>query len=102
MDNKYGRLFNEDDVNQIISMLQGHSLQRVDTLLDEFEGTFPKDEPQFVIRGQDAAARVTIDDYIINSKIVGASVRHMASAKDARELLKTWQSQNPDKVKVPD
>jgi len=57
MDNKYGRIFTEEDVKRLLQddryFVSGRPVEEI---LDEFEGKFPKNEPVFVLRGQDKRA----------------------------------------------
>lgn len=103
-DPKYGRLFTEADVRRLIAEAGGPPDNAdADALLAEFDGTFPPDEPLFLLRGQDALAP---DVLLVHGKwIVGTDrvlANHRRAAWAAADGMREWQAQHPDRVKVPD
>jgi hypothetical protein len=103
MDPKYGRIFTEDDVRQLVERAgtDGLANSELDALISGFEGKFG-DEPVFTLRAQDNAALRTIEDYWNACTAIGCSSDHLDNIHTARDAFMTWQQAHPDKVKVPD
>lgn len=60
------------------------------------------DEPVFVIRGRDIVAEHAIYSYAELAEKAGADGTFVQSVRHAAASISMWQSQHPDKVKVPD
>jgi hypothetical protein len=119
---KYGRLFTEGDVRVLLMMVyergradQGNAIDTVphdgnrrgatllaDALAEDFNPTFPADEPLFLLRGQDQLATQTIDYYVGGAGVHGSPESHVEAAHQAAKAMGEWQAANPDRVKVPD
>jgi hypothetical protein len=130
---KYGRLFTEADVHRLLryahdrgvtagmleegagGLAEGDRRSVPPTLREiedeQVELTFPADEPLFLLRGQDKAARMAIGpargdqrrmDYLAACVRAGVSIEHVQGICDAAQGMAEWQAANPDRVKVPD
>jgi hypothetical protein len=119
-DNKYGRLFTEDDARKMVEQAvhvgisvsehaEGDESARdfdadgvFDVVVTSFTPKFPEDEPLFVLRGQDEAAAGTIDDYGYRNDKLGANAHHLESISEAYSDFIRFQVDHPDRVKVAD
>lgn len=64
-------------------------------------GDIPDDEPVFVLRAQDAAMVATLDAYLSMCSGLGSPQRHLNGIQEARETVRVWQQEHPDRVKTP-
>ncbi len=64
-------------------------------------GDIPDDEPVFVLRAQDQAMVATLDAYLSMCSGLGSPQRHLNGIQEAREKVRAWQEEHPDRVKVP-
>lgn len=109
-ESKYGRLFTEDDVCRIVAgVLRCHGLNpetarhdAAGVLRADQSTTFPADEPLFLLRGQDGAAVPAVRDYGHRADDAGARAVHLGNVSVAALEMERWQTQHPDRVKVPD
>lgn len=114
-DSKYGRIFTEADVKNILAAgiragiefenneptVDGHHDFDVDAV---YEGIgmptkFPEDEPVFVLRGQDPVAVETIRDYAARTNAVGSPAEHVAAVVNALAVFNEFKINNPDRIK---
>lgn len=114
-DLKYKRIFTESDVHKIVEVaLESALIDQIDAVIDQIgdELTFRPDEPVFVLRGQDAAAYGTVDEYRFaitagppdfNGKThAPASSDVIKQVDDAVTAFANYASENPDVMKVVD
>lgn len=110
-DSKYGRLFTEKDVDEIVNIATsaatlGNVLSGEDCVLtfEQEQGplTFSEDEPLFLVRGKDKAAWETLIKYIEECERLGSPDEHIRAAQHAAGKLMAWQQINNPVVKVPD
>lgn len=105
MDSKYGRLFTTMDVKAIVERAIEEEVEderELDEIIESHGGKFPRDEPLFLLRGQDSAAADTIRDYHANCKAKRAGAEHMNSIGLAEEAFRDFARVNPSSVGVPD
>jgi hypothetical protein len=73
---------------------------------DELEkGTITRaaeDEPVFVLRGADRLSPRVIRYWIDRAKMRGVSEEKIEEVRELLTELEKWQTENPDKVKLPD
>lgn len=108
-DNKYGRLFTEDDLRNVVQKAMEQSITGDDGLdkilvqmYEDGEFTFGKDEPLFALRGQDKLAVQAISDYGSISSANGVHQDQQHAVQKALDQFKVWQRAHPDRVKLPD
>lgn len=115
-DKKYGRLFTEEDVINLMVAASGSSSfdptpEEMRELLDLYDGqadtkdtalTFPADEPLFLLRGKDRVAPNTIHYYAQGCEAFAAGEGHVRAAEEAGDVMIAWQAENEDRIKVPD
>ena len=63
------------------------------------DGLIPKDEPVFLIRGQDVSAPLVVEFWASIVQAKGGSPHIIAAARGQAEAMRKWQEKN---VKVPD
>jgi hypothetical protein len=105
MEGKYGRLFTEDDLRLILRRELACGEAVIDRMIQEAEriGTkFPADEPVFVLRGRDLAARVAVEDYGATARNLGAPTAHVGDVARAAAAFRRFSIEHPDRMKVPD
>lgn len=117
MKGNHGRLFTESDVRELVAKaaargaLAHDDLGIVDSVMAdvrdgrEHDLTFAPDEPLFVLRGSDPVTGPTIAAYtlgLLNMDELSEDDPRVAAAAATREAIEAWQSENPDRVKVPD
>lgn len=103
-DNKYGRIFTEEDVHQIVRHaveFEFSSEEDLTDFLEGFEGKFPKDEPTFTLRAQDRRAISAIRFYS-DHQSPKVSMKHEESIDDTLAEFDRWRKENPDRLKEPD
>lgn len=113
-DDKYGRLYTEDDVRLLIAIALG-SLQQVDDPSDVnmnalfsqmstggFDTHFPLDEPLFLLRGKDEAICVAIGAYSDECERLGANPAFVSKVTHTGGQILAWQVRNRDRTKVAD
>lgn len=120
-DNKYGRIFTEEDVKQFIGMafVAGEEAENdsptsagggehgcdVDALFEAFDGEefrFPEDEPMFVMRGQDRLALGTLRKYQELAEAHECDQDHLNTIEQTLRQFEHFRVSNPDKIKKPD
>ena len=115
-DAKYGRLYTEADVRRLLDIADSTSpraLPSFEQLVSDAEPLrFPEDEPLFLLRGQDAVAPRAVDAYVRRcaggvltgdgSGLNHPGLAHIDGAHRAYRALRDWQTEHPDRVKVPD
>lgn len=109
-DGKYGRIFTEGDVIAFTEQVAKHyhrsgeppTVAQIQDHLEQSEGTFPKDEPQFVLRGQDKAAHDTVESYLYATEEEGAGEAVIQGVKEALSRFKAFAAGNRDRMKVAD
>jgi hypothetical protein len=107
-DDKYGRIFTEEDVLKIVSGFLGAAGQRFDAedireRIGDIEGFFPSDEPLFILRGQDKRALGCVRNYRTMA-VYGVKVsREFEKGLDAAvAAFEQFRIDNPDRMKDPD
>lgn len=110
MDNKYGRLFTEQDV---VELMRAASNTLVDSdvaakrIVDQFVGKLPVDEPSFLLRAKDAFALeavVAYQDRIVhnNSIFEVPTVDFLRSVGQSIREFTIWREDPNNHVKIPD
>lgn len=109
VDPKYGRIFTESDIEQVLGQLADALTEddkpmadRVKDALDQINPQIPADETVFLVRAQDKHALPLIDAYAEFCQLNGSPPTHLSNIMNARSRVEEWQRANPDKVKVPD
>ena len=106
-DGKYGRIFTEENVKDICSNLlvdvgvEPHN-ELINTNVDGFRGKFPYGEPVFVVRAQDVVAPQIVKQYAAEAFLHGASESFRKKVENAVSEFEQWQSENDERVKIPD
>jgi hypothetical protein len=114
-DAKYGRLFTERDVQQLVNVAR---LEGAPTMVGEIIAdwdrngglrrlTFAPDEPLFLLRGQDERARSALNAYLDECETDRDDMETPTGAfrqavDEAVADFKAWQEANPERLKVPD
>src|SRR5436190_14751506 len=104
-DIKYARVFTQEDVLAIVRECMESNAMGTDdtqTIIDSFEGRFPVDEPQFVLRGQDRMALGTVRHYRELCDVRGVSNEHRDGVDEAISDFESFRVDNPDRMKDPD
>lgn len=105
-DNKYGRLFTQEDVEKIVELMDpsGFDAGSARVAIEELgsEAKFPVDEPLFVLRAQDRYAGPAIGHYLEMCKVADLSEPHVNAVNAAWQDFQEFFDSNPDKVKDPD
>ena len=106
---KYGRLFTEADVQQIVNLarLEGSPVMVDEIVLDIEQRhlrqmTFPAGEPLFLLRGKDSLAPAAIDLYANLCHIAHADPKHTEGAQAAAAEVRIWQRMNAETTRTPD
>jgi hypothetical protein len=117
MSNKYDRLFTIHDVRATVRealraadaedlSLEGAIIATNEAIESvEAQGhamTFPADEPLFLLRGQDKAAKGAINVYLDECEAIDCGHAHIEAVDTAKFDLVVWQENHPDRMKVPD
>lgn len=104
VDSKYGRMFSELEVLAVLRQALGRHYPEHDlrAMIDSMPTKIPRDEPFFLLRGQDASTPDTIMAYADNCAERGASDEHIEAARDASTFINDWQLDNLSRVKVAD
>jgi len=110
MDNKYGHLFTSEDMIAFARIVAESGIDiynddAVDEMLDDFDSRFPKDEPLFLLRGQDRQALSCVRNY----RTMTAFNRHreappeLLTGLDAVVMqFEDFQTEHPDRIKDAD
>lgn len=100
MHDKYGRIFTEADVREILrtEMTDGD----IDIALEQLKSTLPANEPIFVIRAHDKLALEVLHHYRMLAVNGGASEALVTSVEEAAKAFQRFSTENPDSMKVPD
>jgi hypothetical protein len=108
-DNKYGRIFTEEDLRNVVANAIDEKIDGEDGLdqiivrmYDNGEFKFPKDEPLFMLRAQDQLAVQAISDYSSMSAANGVNQDQQHAVQQALDQFKVWQRVHSDRVKLPD
>ena len=111
MDSKYGQLYTTDDMIAFARIVVESNLNRedledgVDELLDHFEGRFPKDEPLFLLRGQDRRALNAVRNYRTMTAYSGStepSAEFLAGLDATVVHFEDFKEDYPDRIKDAD
>lgn len=110
MDNKYGHLFTAEDMIAFArifaeSGIDIYSDDAADEMLDDFQGRFPKDEPLFLLRGQDRQALSCVRNYRTMTAFsrTREPTPEMLTGLDAVVMqFEDFQNEHPDKIKDAD
>lgn len=113
MDNKYGHLYTAEDMLAFARIYAGSGVdiandfneEAADELLDDFEGRFPKDEPLFLLRGQDRRALAAVRNYRTMVSYSGGkepSAELMVGLDTVVDQFEDFQADHSDRVKEPD
>jgi hypothetical protein len=114
-DLKYGRIFTEDDVRQIVNAAVYAGIELAETGDEEdtrdFHGDaiydavvsglnlkFPEHEPLFVLRGQDSTATATLSSYRWACVEAGSPQSHIDAIDAVIESFTNWQAKHEPKV----
>ncbi len=65
-------------------------------------GDIPDDEPVIVFRAKDKLLPAVLAIYLELCDLAGSPERHMRIVADTYSTMRTWQRDNPGKVKTPD
>lgn len=65
-------------------------------------GDIPDDEPVIVFRARDMTTPDLLAYYLMRCVKKGSPMRHLELIIGSIERFRSWQRDNPDKVKVPD
>lgn len=102
-DNKYGRIFTEQDVVEILSHANPDiSLGEILENVDPGDLKFPADEPLFLIRAQDQLAPQAVTNYLSMSQANGVNSDQQELVARTVNDIKSFQRDNAGKVKLPD
>lgn len=115
MDSKYGRIFTQDDVVNIVFRAfdidndnDGFDLDDIIRIIEKDEKlieqrTFPDDEPLFILRAKDQLAYSAIEQYqIVCDEDGDVDEGHRAGIDEARKRFVEFRNENPDRMKIPD
>jgi hypothetical protein len=122
MDNKYGHLYTADDMIAFARIIASSDigdsdkdwngadwteddLAAVKTMLNDFEGRFPNDEPLFLLRGQDRRALGCVRNYRTMIDYGGGkrgSKELLVGLDGAVNQFETFRAEHPDRMKDPD
>jgi len=108
-DSKYGRLFTENDVIELMSQAakayvgieRGPSVNQIMYIIADFEGKFPEDEPNFLLRAQDRWALGALRHYQ-QHQFKDASQDHLDNIDNAVVAFEQFRLNNNDRMKNPD
>jgi len=114
MDNKYGRIFTQDDVRMILERYDpefsdgefGDSDENLADLLRDMDASgvrfkFEPDEPLFVFRGHDKRAAGGIRHYR-DHQSPNAPRNHVYAIEAALRAFDDYRQANPGKMREPD
>lgn len=109
IDEKYGRIFTEQDIDQLIEglsdRLDEEDLPIGDAIrngLSQLDPKIPADEPVFILRAQDAYTVDTIENYLQICGANNCSPHHLSAILNAQTRFREWQRANEVSVKQPD
>lgn len=111
MDNKYGYLFTADDMIAFALIVAQSEIDvsvepdAIDELLDNFEGRFPKEEPLFLVRGQDRRALNCVRNYRTMITYSGSTEPDPKLAKGLDAVVaqfEDFREAYPDRMNDPD
>ena len=108
-DSKYGRLFTEDDVIELMTQAasayvgieRGPSVNQLMYIIADFEGKFPVDEPNFLMRGKDRWALGALRHYQQHQSS-NASQDHLDNIDNAVVAFEQFRLNHKDRMKDPD
>lgn len=70
---------------------------------ERFEAEYiPADEPVFEVLGRDQLAQGSVVDWIRRARVAQVPEEKIRRAMQRYQEIVDWQSENPDRVKVPD
>lgn len=103
-DSKYGNIFTEGEVRQIVQECaeQGWgSESELDEFLSGFRRKFPPEEPTFTLRARDRRALGAVRFYADNQSL-NAPQNHLAGVDRAVSDFEAYRRNNPGEMKEPD
>lgn len=105
LDSKYGKIFFEEDLVQIIEEAQANPDKTVSQILQEIPEDHPRiphTEPVFIIRAKSETAPAAVRAYADISAAAGSLPNHIASVRAVAESMEDFQRDHRDLVKIPD
>lgn len=103
-DRKYGRVFTEDDVRQIVQWAIENEIEtetELSAYLGEFEGKFPADEPTFTLRARDQRAIGALAFYRSHQSHT-APANHLDGIQAAVNDFDRYREENRELMREPD
>lgn len=110
-DDRYGRLFTEAYVEELINVATGQATNgevldlEACIIIAESQGVkkpFPEDEPLFLLRGQDEAVIVAIGAYSDECERLGCDPEFISKVTHTGGQILAWQVRNRDRTKRAD
>lgn len=106
---KYGRLFTEADMQQIVNVarLEGAPVTVAELVADwDRNGglrpmTFPADMPLFLLTATDRAALETVAFYRREARRFNLDIKHDEAVLAAFDAMRAWQAAHPAQVTEP-
>lgn len=105
LDSKYGKVFFEGDLVQIIEEAQKNPDKTVSQILTEIPDDHPRiphTEPVFIIRAKSETAPASVRAYADISAAAGSPPAHIAAVRAVAESMEEFQRDHKDLVKIPD
>lgn len=62
----------------------------------------PDDEPVFILRGKDLLAKKVIGEWLVDAHINGVNEDKMKRAREHYDDIERFQTEHPDRCKIPD
>lgn len=105
-DNKYGRIFTENDVQKILDFVNGEDEDNLTDVLDgmDAEGVrfkWEADEPVFVLRARDKTAEGAVRYYRDHQR-PNAPANHLDGAEKSVNAFRDYRQNHPEMMKDPD
>jgi hypothetical protein len=72
------------------------------SIVKENGDPLPQDEPRMLFRGKDKLLPQLLEHYKQLCQEAGSPSEQIEGIQERLNIIKDWQSKNPDKVKVPD
>lgn len=98
MESEYGRLYTENDMLAFAFLCSGEQPETTRARLRKSQTTFPADEPLFLVRGTDRAARLLLDG---QCGLMGGTdaepTEDMARVERALREIVAWHEMHPDR-----
>jgi hypothetical protein len=110
VDNKYGNLYTSEDMLAFARVFMASGIgysdeEALDELLDNFDGHFPKDEPLFLVRGQDQRGLACVRNYRTMITYTGSqepSPSLIAGLNTVVTQFEEFQRDHAERMKDPD